>query len=147
MKPILTIGVCALLAATLIGVAQSAQSSAAGKPYKVLFDLTTDDPNDQAAVMRWIREVSSINPNNEMEVVMYGRGLNLVVTGKSTLADDVKTALAGSRVSFRVCEIALKNQKIDKSQLLPSVGTVPDGIGEIVSKQKEGWGYIKVVAH
>jgi intracellular sulfur oxidation DsrE/DsrF family protein len=143
MKTILTIGAGVLLAAMVIG----AQPAAQPKSYKVLFDLTTDDPNDQAAVMRWIREVSSINAANEMEVVMYGRGLNLVVSGRSTLADDVRKAIDGSRVAFRVCEIALKNQKIEKSQLLPNVGTVPDGIGEIVSKQKEGWGYIKVVAH
>jgi intracellular sulfur oxidation DsrE/DsrF family protein len=143
MKPILTIGVCAFLAATLLG----AQSSSAPKPYKVLFDLTTDDPQDQAAVVRWIREVASVNPNNEMEVVMYGRGLGMVVSGRSTLADDVTKAIASPHVSFRVCEIAMRNQKIDKSQLLPNVATVPDGIGEIVTRQREGWGYIKVVAH
>jgi len=143
MKPILTIGVCVLVAATLIG----AQPSSPRKPYKVVFDLTTDDPQDHTAVLRWIREVASINPENEMEVVMYGRGLGLVVTGRSTLADDVKQAIGRPHVSFRVCEIAMQNQKIDKSQLLPNVTTVPDGIGEIVAKQREGWGYIKVVAH
>ena len=30
-----------------------------------------------------------------------------------------------------------------KSQLLEGVGTVPDGIYEIISKQHQGWGYIK----
>ena len=30
-------------------------------------------------------------------------------------------------------------------QLLPGVQTVPDGIYEIVSKQQEHWGYIKVM--
>ena len=143
MKPILTIGVCALLAATLMG----AQSASAHKPYKVVFDLTTDDPQDQAAVVRWIGEVASVNPDNEMEVVMYGRGLSMVVTGRSTLADEVRKAIASPHVSFRACEIAMRNQKIDKSQLLPNVATVPDGIGEIVAKQREGWGYIKAVAH
>ena len=35
-------------------------------------------------------------------------------------------------------------QQVDKSQLLPNVQVVPDGIGEIVAKQRAGWGYIKV---
>jgi len=48
-------------------------------------------------------------------------------------------------VAFKVCAIALKNNNVDKSQLLPGVQTVPDGIYEIVSKQQEHWGYIKVV--
>jgi uncharacterized protein len=143
MKAIFAISVCAVLATTLMWAQPSSQS----KSYQVVFDLTTDDPQDQAAVLRWIREVASANVENEMEVVMYGRGPSLVVTGRSALADEVKQAIDRGHVSFRVCEIAMRNQKIDKSQLLPKVMTVPDGIGEIVARQREGWGYIKVVAH
>jgi len=143
MKPILAIACCALLAAVIV----RAQSPSAPQWYKVVFDLTTDDPQDQTAVLRWLREVASANPRSEMEVVMYGRGLALVVSGRSALTDDVAQALARPHVSFKVCEIAMRNQKVDKSQLLANVATVPDGIGEIVTRQKEGWGYIKVVAH
>ena len=35
------------------------------------------------AVLRWIKEVSALNPKTKIEVVMYGRGLDLVVSGKS----------------------------------------------------------------
>jgi intracellular sulfur oxidation DsrE/DsrF family protein len=47
-------------------------------------------------------------------------------------------------VSFKVCALAMKRNKIDKSQLLPGVQVVPDGIYEIISKQRDNWGYIKV---
>jgi hypothetical protein len=144
MKLIVAAGVCALFVVTVIGAQPSSSSR---KPYKVVFDLTTDDPQDQAALMRWIREVADVHPDNEMEVVMYGRGPGLVITGRSTLGDEIKQSIARPHVSFRVCETAMRNQKIDRSQLLPNVTTVPDGIGEIVAKQKAGWGYIKVVAH
>ncbi len=40
--------------------------------------------------------------------------------------------------------IAMKNQKLERSQLLPNVEIVPDGIGAIVARQHAGWGYIKV---
>jgi len=143
MKRMLAIVACGLLAAVMV----RAQSSSSPKPYKVVFDLTTDDPLDQTAVLRWLREVASVNSQNEMEVVMYGRGLSLVVSGRSPLGDEVKQAIGRPRVSFKVCEIAMRNQKLEKSQLLPNVATVPDGIGEIVARQKEGWGYIKAVAH
>lgn len=132
-----------LMIAAAAGWAQSTQP----KPYKVIFDLTTDDAQDQAAVLRWLDEVSAVNPQAQMEVVMYGRGLSLVVPSRTTLTEEVKQALARPHVSFKVCEIAMRNQKVDRSQLLPNVGTVPDGIGEIVTKQNEGWGYIKAVAH
>ena len=38
----------------------------------------------------------------------------------------------------------MKAHNVDKSQLLPNVETVPDGIYELVSKQHEGWAYIKI---
>jgi uncharacterized protein len=140
MKAMIAIACCAVLAVVIV----RAQSPA---PYKVVFDLTTDDAQDQTAVLRWLREVASANPQAEMEVVMYGRGLALVVPGRSALTDDAKQAIGRPHVSFKVCEIAMRNQKVDKGQLLANVATVPDGIGEIVARQKEGWGYIKVVAH
>lgn len=136
-----------LAVALAAAVAVHAQSSSAAKPYKVVFDLTTEDPADQAAVLRWLREVAAASPDSEMEVVMYGRGIGLVMPERSSRIDDVKQALANPRVSFKVCEIAMKNQKVTSSQLLPKVMTVPDGIGEIVSKQQQGWGYIKAIAH
>ena len=114
------------------------------QPYKVVFDLTSSDPLDQQAVLRWISEVKAVNPRTETEVVMYGRGLDLIIAGKSTHAADVAKAISDLHANFRVCAIAMKNQQLDKSQLLPNVEIVPDGIGEIVAKQNAGWGYIKV---
>ena len=134
------IGVVAL-SAVAIGVhAQTSQP----QPYKVVFDLTSSDPIDQQAVLRWITEVKAVNPTTETEVVMYGRGLDLIIAGKTTRAADVAKAISDLHADFRVCAIAMKNQQVDKSQLLPNVEIVPDGIGEIVAKQRAGWGYIKV---
>jgi uncharacterized protein len=114
------------------------------KPYKVVFDLTSSDPLDQQAVIRWIKEISGVNPKTEMEVVMYARGLDLVVSGKTKMAAEVAQAMTAANAKFSVCVISMKNQQIEKSQLLPNVQIVPDGIGEIVAKQNAGWGYIKV---
>jgi len=52
--------------------------------------------------------------------------------------------MKSAKVTFNVCAIAMKNQQVEKGQLLPNVQIVPDGIGEIVAKQNAGWGYIKV---
>jgi uncharacterized protein len=131
-----------VLAIASAGAARGFAQSPQPKPYKVVFDLTSADQVDQRAVLRWIKEVSGVNPKTEMEVVMYARGLDLVVSGKSTMASEVAEAMSHAR--FSVCAIAMKNQQVDKSQLLPNVQIVPDGIGEIVARQQAGWGYIKV---
>ena len=112
--------------------------------YRVVFDLTSRDSLDQKAVMRWIREISASNPKAEMEVVMYGKGFELLMPEKSTVMADVNNAMKNPNVTFKVCEIALKNNKVEKNQLVKETQTVPDGIYEIISKQHQGWGYIKV---
>ena len=141
MKRILSF---ACLAVLVVAATAAWMQSPQPKPYKVVFDLTSSDPLDQRAVIRWIKEVSGVNPKTEMEVVMYGRGLDLVLSGKTTMASDVAEAINSTNAKFNVCAIAMKNQQVEKSQLLPNVQIVPDGIGEIVAKQNAGWGYIKV---
>ena len=117
----------------------------AQKDYKVVFDLTSKDSLDQKAVMRWVNEITKAEPNARVEVVMYGQGLNMVVKGRSSVEEAVSKFASNKNVSFKVCEVAMKNQNVDKSQLLAGITTVPDGIYEIISKQRQGWGYIKAV--
>jgi uncharacterized protein len=114
------------------------------KDYKVVFDLTSGDTLSQQTTIRWVTEIIRAEPTAQVEVVMFGKGLPLAVKDKSAVASDVTTLATNKNVAFKVCAIALANQKIDKAQLLPGVQTVPDGIYEILSKQREGWGYIKV---
>jgi uncharacterized protein len=117
--------------------------SAQNTPYNVVFDITTKDTVVHQMVMRWVNEITNQYPNANVEVVFYAKSLGMVTRDSSVVADQVIKLAAGKNVSFKVCEQALKNNKIDKSQLLQGVGTVPDGIYEIVAKQQEGWGYIK----
>jgi len=118
--------------------------SAQTQPYKVVFDLTSRDTVNQQTVIRWVNEVTKANTNAQVEVVMFGQGLNLAIKDRSVVADEVTRLAQNKNVAFRVCAVAMKNQNVDKNQLLPGVETVPDGIYEIISKQGEGWGYIKV---
>lgn len=137
MKRILLVASVALLSLGFAGAQR--------QPYRVVFDLTSRDSLDQKAVLRWIKETSTANPDVQIEVVMYAKGFELVMPERSPVVDGVKEAMKNPKVAFRVCAIALKNNNVDKSQLIPGVETVPDGIYEIVMKQQENWGYIKVI--
>ena len=55
-----------------------------------------------------------------------------------------RDAMKSPNDSFKVCRAAMRNNKIDQSQLAKGVQIVPDAIFEIISKQHDGWGYIKV---
>ena len=114
------------------------------RPYNVVFDLAGKDTAAHRALVRWISEISNANAAAKMEVVLYAKGLDLVIKDKTMFGDAVEKMLLNKNLSIKVCAVAMKNQNIDKSQLLPGVEIVPDGIYEIISKQGEGWGYIKV---
>jgi len=84
------------------------------------------------------------NPDAKIEAVIYGQGLGLITKDASTQSAEIQKLLSQKDVSIKVCAMAMKRQQIDASQLLPGVQIVPDGIYEIISKQRDGWGYIKV---
>jgi uncharacterized protein len=137
MKRLVVIASIALMS---LGLTQAKRD-----PYRVVFDLTSRDTLDQKAVLRWIKETTSVNPDAQIEVVMYAKGFELVMPERSTLTAGVQEAMKNPKVAFKVCAIALKNNNVDKSQLVAGAQTVPDGIYEIVAKQQANWGYIKVM--
>jgi intracellular sulfur oxidation DsrE/DsrF family protein len=119
------------------------QAWAQDKPVKIVFDVTSQDEKAHQSTMRHVKMMSQAYPDSEFEVVVYGGAIAMVLADGSSVADDITQLKDNDNVSFKVCEGTMKRRQVDKSQLLPGVGTVPDGILEIVTKQGEGWGYIK----
>mgnify|MGYP001120333559 CR=1 FL=1 len=113
------------------------------QPVKIVFDVTSQDEKAHQSTMRHVKMMSEAYPNSEFEVVVYGGAIAMVVADNSSVAEDITQLKDNDKVTFNVCEATMKRRQIDKSQLLLGVGTVPDGILEIVIKQGEGWGYIK----
>ena len=126
-----------LMISAIISYAQKAD-------YNVVFDFTSQDTTNQQTLLREMSLIKQYNPDAKVEAVIYGQGLSLVTNGLSTRAEEVARLSSLKDVSFKVCAMSMKRQNIDESQLLSGVGKVPDGIYEIISKQREGWGYIKV---
>ena len=112
--------------------------------YRVVFDMTSRDSMNQQAVVRELNLIREGNPDAKLEVVMYGQGIDLAIKDRSLQLPGIQKLLTDKGISFKICAIAMKRNNIDKSQLIPGVEVVPDGIYEIISKQREGWGYIKV---
>jgi uncharacterized protein len=119
-------------------------SNAQMADYKIVFDITSKDSSSQQAVVREAKLIKNANPDAKLEVVVYGQGLNLVLKDKSAQEAAILDLLTFKDISFKVCAMTMERNHIDKSQLVKGVEVVPDGIYEIYSRQKEGWGYIKV---
>ncbi len=113
------------------------------KPIKVVFDVTSSDESTHQSAMRHVKMMTKAYPESQFEVVIYSGALDMVLKDRSTIADDVIALKDNKNVAFLVCEATMKRRQVDASHLLAGVKTVPDGILEIVTKQGEGWGYIK----
>lgn len=112
--------------------------------YKVVFDMTNKDSASHKTVIRQAGGVAKASPDAQVEVVIYSGALDMVVQGKSTVASSIQELTKNKQCTFKVCAITMQRHSIDKGQLIPGVEVVPDGIYEIISKQRQGWGYIKV---
>ncbi|AHF14976.1 DsrE family protein [Niabella soli] len=132
----------ALLLMSLLMLSGSMQAQY--KNYNVVFDFSNKDTINQRAIIRELALIKKANPAAQLEVVIYGQGLDLVVKGKSQQETEVGELANEKGISFKVCQQTLKRNNMEGSSLISGVQMVPDGIYEIISKQREGWGYIKV---
>jgi intracellular sulfur oxidation DsrE/DsrF family protein len=133
-----------ILIQTTVFLIASASLLAQSKPYNIVFDLTTSDTATHQRVMRWAKAIVESDPNAKVEIVFYGRALDMVVKNKSTVAADVIKLGTEKKVTFAACEHAMQIFNISKNQLLNGVTTVPDALYELIVRQAEGYGYIKV---
>lgn len=128
---------CLLLTFTGMAYAQQAD-------YRVVFDMSTRDSVSQQALVRELELIKKYNPAAKLEVVVYGQGLPMVLKNRTKYGDAIKRILEDKNTEFKVCAFTLQRFEVKEADLLPGVQVVNDGIYEIITKQREGWGYIKV---
>jgi len=133
-----------LVTVALLITLSAGKISGQSKPYNIVFDLTTGDTATHQRIIRWSKGIIESHPDAKIEIVFYGRALDMVVKDRSTVAADVIKLAAEKKVTFAVCEHAMQVFNIQKNQLLNGMITVPDALYELVTKQAEGFGYIKV---
>ena len=113
------------------------------KPVRIVFDVTSNDSSTHQAVLRHVKGMARAYPDAKLEVVVYGGAWPMLVNGKSTSNSDVAELALQKNVAFKMCGITLERHRLQRSDLVTGVEVVPDAIIEIVTRQGEGWGYIK----
>ncbi|NBA87792.1 hypothetical protein GVN16_18630 [Emticicia sp. CRIBPO] len=113
------------------------------REHKIVFQLTTSDTTVYRSLTRQLNNVLVHWPKAKLEVVIYAKGIGFVRKDQSVYEAEI-AELKKRGVTLAVCENTMKQQKLTKDQVLNSVIYVPVGIAEIVTKQEEGWSYIKV---
>ena len=130
---------------TLIVVILAFSASAQENPQKIIFDVTSTDTNVHQSTLLMMKVMSANYPNTLLEVMVYGKALPMLIKNQSTVAKDIAQFIDNDNVIFTACEVSMELIfHIGKEQLLDGVGTVKNAVPDIVLKQANGWGYIKV---
>lgn len=122
--------------------AQSKKGKVSKPEHRIIFQLTSGDTTSHKQLMKQCNNILSVSPTTQIEVVCHGAGLDMLVAGK-TIVEDKINALTEKGVVFNACEFSIKERKVDRATIISKSGFVPAGIIEIVSKQEQGWSYIK----
>ncbi|QMV19806.1 hypothetical protein GOB94_14735 [Granulicella sp. 5B5] len=137
------LALCAVLMMGLGGLTKMQAQSATGKTHRVLMAVSSGDEMDwQIALGNTRNLIAGLKPDTvEVEVVAFAGGINMVKADSSVAADIAKLQAEG--VKFVACQNSMRAHKLELKDLLPGMGSVPSGIVEVVTKQEQGWVYIK----
>ena len=110
--------------------------------HKVVIQLSTNDAQQWNFLMNNLKFLKAAwNEQVAIEVVAYGPGVDMLMTNSAQ--KEKITEFKKQGVSFVACENTMRVRGITKQEILPDAGFVPSGVGELVLKQEQGWGYFK----
>lgn len=116
-------------------------------PDKVVYHVN-DTPAQAANALRNINNHLEVNPQAKIVVVTHAQGVDFLFDGAKDRNGNpynipVET-LRSRGVRFEVCEITLRNRKIERSRFIPEATYVPSGVAEITRlQQRGGYAYLR----
>ena len=129
----------AAVAATKAARAQG--SSSTGKE-RVVIQVSSPDTKLWNQALNYIENLREFYGPEKVEIELVALGLGLGVlkldsTQGPRVADGLKLG-----VHVSACEVTMRRQKLGREDMLPNIGYVPAGLGQVIKRQREGWAYI-----
>ncbi len=131
-----------LFTLSLTSLAQEPSRVVDNKIHKFVMQFSASDSAQQMSIITQLGNVREAWPNAKIEVVCHSGGLDLLLTAKSKVANQVN-GLSAQGVIFSACNNTMRRRNVKKEDLLSSALVVPSAFVELVLKQEEGWAYIK----
>ena len=129
-----------VLIGAIVGNAQNNKHS--NKAHKIVFQLASDDSVVHKGLMKQLNNVLTAAPDAKIEVVCHGPGIYMLIKDKNTVHDKIQE-LKTRGIVFAACENTLKDRNISKDKVIAEAVFVPSALIEIITKQEQGWSYIK----
>jgi intracellular sulfur oxidation DsrE/DsrF family protein len=109
---------------------------------KTILHLQSGDTVVHRSMVSQISNLKKSIPTVEIEILCHGPGLSIMLKSNPYIKRILDKNF--SDVTFVGCEFTMSQRNIKKEDLIPTAVTVPFGITEIVTKQQEGWLYVKL---
>ena len=141
--------VTSVLLVTPFLIAAHAQNQGATAPkspqkrHKIVIQVSDNDPTKWNLALNNAKNLQDDvgAANVDIEIVAYGPGIGMLKLESPTgarVADAMK-----ANVKVIACENTMRGQKLIRDDMLPALSYVPAGVTEIMTKQGEGWAYLR----
>jgi intracellular sulfur oxidation DsrE/DsrF family protein len=143
MRKLIRLALATLLCLAPFAALRAQTPAPPAKTHRVIFAVTSGDEADWNLTLGNTRNlIAGLKPDAyEIEIVSFGPGISML-KADSTVAKDI-AALQAEGVKFTACQNAMRNRHLELKDLVPGAIPVPAGIVELVTKQEQGWIYIK----
>lgn len=142
-----------LMLVAVLPLAACANQEAKKEPHKVIFHVDDNDAakmnltmNNAANVTQYYRDLGE---DVTIEIVAYGPGLMMLVDGDKNPVHKRAASFTDNfpNIGFRACgnTIAAMTKKAggQAPKILASASVVPSGVIQLMSRQEEGWTYVR----
>jgi len=114
---------------------------------KVVYHIN-DSAQQAMAALRNIGNHLEVNPKAKIVVVTHAQGVDfLFKEARDRNGNPYQVTVEGLKergVQFDVCEITLRNRKLNRGQFIEEARFVPSGVAEITRlQQREGYAYLR----
>ena len=134
-----------LLAVAPFLVASHAQNTGATgqKRHKIVIQVSDNDPAKWNLALNNAKNLQEDvgAANVDIEIVAYGPGIGMLKL-ESPSGSRVAEAMTAN-VKVIACENTMRGQKLTRDDMLSAISYVPAGVTEIMTKQSEGWSYLR----
>jgi intracellular sulfur oxidation DsrE/DsrF family protein len=134
----------ALVALTLLFVFAAVSQTPQSHKHQVVFQMNMDGTESWDQLFGNIQNIQTSfgTKNIQIEVVAYGKGINLLLKTNSAYEERMKKVI-GNGVVLAACQNSMRLRKVTTEDLFPFASQVDSGVAELVRKQEAGWSYIR----
>ena len=133
----------ALASVAVAGITASTAQNIPAQRNRVVIQVSDADPAKWNLALNNARNLQAdLGAGNvDVEIVAYGPGIGMLKLDSPVANRIGEAGTAGVKVV--ACEITMKGQKLTRADMLDGIGFVPAGVVELMSRQQQGWAYIR----